>query len=54
MSKMVCLIVNKLAMLDPEGVGIEMEAEKPGWYDALNWLPGVFGSSVARRSSLRG
>lgn len=44
--KLVCIIVNKLASLDPEGIGVEMEAGKPGWYDALNGLPGQFGSSV--------
>ena len=53
MSKMACLIVNKLATLDPEGIGIEMEAEKPGWYDALNGLPGVFGSSVCETFELK-
>lgn len=44
--KILCLIVNKLASLDPEGVGVEMEAGKPGWYDALNGLPGLMGSSL--------
>jgi hypothetical protein len=27
-------------------MGIEMEAGRPGWYDALNGLPGMFGSSM--------
>jgi hypothetical protein len=27
-------------------MGIEMEAGRPGWYDALNGLPGLFGSSM--------
>jgi hypothetical protein len=27
-------------------MGIQMEAGKPGWYDALNGLPGMFGSSM--------
>jgi hypothetical protein len=44
--KILGLIVNKLSSLDPEGLGVEMEAGKPGWYDALNGLPGLFGSSV--------
>jgi len=52
-SKMICLVVNKLSTLDPEGIGIEMEAEKPGWYDALNGLPGVFGSSVCETFELQ-
>ncbi len=42
----ICLIANKMASLDPKGVGIEMEADKPNWYDALNGLPGLFGSSL--------
>ena len=33
--------------LDPMGLGIEMEAGKPGWNDAMNRLPGVLGSSFA-------
>lgn len=51
--KMFCLILNKLASLDPDGIGIEMEAEKPSWYDALNGLPGVFGSSVPETFELK-
>ncbi len=45
-NKMLCLIVNKLASLDAAGVGIEMESDKPDWYDALNGLPGLIGSSL--------
>ncbi len=45
-AKIVNLAVNKVASLDPEGVGIEMEANKPGWCDALNGLPGILGSSL--------
>lgn len=52
-NKMFCLVLNKLATLDPEGIGIEMEAEKPGWYDSLNGLPGVFGSSVSETIELK-
>ncbi len=44
--KMLCLVVNKLASLDPSGIGIEMEADKPGWCDSMNGLPGLFGSST--------
>ena len=44
--KLVSLALNKFATLDPLGMGIEMEAGKPGWYDALNGLPGLFGSSL--------
>ncbi|MCX5705387.1 MAG: cellobiose phosphorylase, partial [Candidatus Omnitrophica bacterium] len=46
-NKLVCLMSNKLASLDPFGVGIEMEANKPNWYDALNGLPALFGSSLS-------
>jgi hypothetical protein len=44
---MLCLIVNKMSSLDPEGVGVEMEADKPNWYDALNGLPALIGSSIS-------
>lgn len=43
--KLLSLALIKIATLDPFGVGIEMEADKPGWCDALNGLPGLFGSS---------
>ncbi len=46
-AKLVALAVIKFATLDPLGMGLEMEAGKPGWYDALNGLPGLFGSSLA-------
>lgn len=51
--KMLCIVANKLASLDPEGVGVEMEAGKPGWYDALNGLPGLFGSSISETLELK-
>jgi hypothetical protein len=53
LGKMLCLAVNKIATLDPDGIGIEMEADKPGWYDALNGLPGIFGSSVPETFELK-
>jgi len=46
-NKMLSLIVNKLASLDANGVGVEMETNKPNWYDALNGLPGLIGSSIS-------
>lgn len=52
-AKMVCLALTKISTLDPDGIGIEMEAEKPAWYDALNGLPGVFGSSVPETFELK-
>ena len=45
-SKLTLLAVIKFATRDPFGMGIEMEAGKPGWCDALNGLPGMFGSSL--------
>lgn len=51
-NKLLTLVLNKAASLDPYGMGIEMEANKPGWYDALNGLPGLFGSSIAETMEL--
>lgn len=45
-SKLALLALIKFATRDPWGMGIQMEAGKPGWYDALNGLPGLFGSSM--------
>jgi len=45
MVKLLSLAAIKATSLDPFGVGIEMEADKPGWCDALNGLPGLVGSS---------
>ncbi len=50
--KLVVLAVNKFSTLDPMGMGVEMEAGKPGWNDALNGLPGLFGSSMAESYEL--
>ena len=46
LAKMLGLVAVKAASLDPFGVGLEMEAGKPGWCDALNGLPALVGSSV--------
>ena len=51
--KLLCLLANKSASLDPSGIGIEMEANKPNWYDALNGLPGLFGSSISETFELK-
>ncbi len=51
--KLLCLFTNKFASLDPQGVGIEMEADKPSWYDALNGLPGLLGSSLPETFELK-
>ncbi len=51
--KIICLLANKAATLDPSGIGIEMEANKPNWYDALNGLPGLLGSSISETFELK-
>ncbi len=51
--KLVSLAMIKFATLDPWGMGIEMEAGKPGWYDALNGLPALFGSSIPESYELQ-
>lgn len=52
MEKLLLLCATKFAALDAYGMGVEMEGGKPGWYDALNGLPGVFGSSMAETYEL--
>lgn len=50
--KLLTLVLNKFSSLDPFGLGIEMEADKPGWNDAMNGLPGVFGSGISETIEL--
>ena len=50
--KLLTLCTTKFAALDAYGMGVEMEGGKPGWYDALNGLPGLFGSSMAETYEL--
>ena len=52
-SKLVLLTLIKFATRDPNGMGIQMEAGRPGWYDALNGLPGLFGSSMPETYELQ-
>ncbi|MDD3336810.1 MAG: hypothetical protein PHI98_15070 [Eubacteriales bacterium] len=52
MEKLLLLCAVKAATLDAAGMGVEMEGGKPGWYDALNGLPGLLGSSVAESCEL--
>lgn len=51
-NKMILLAITKFLNLDPYGIGIEMEANKPGWNDAMNGLPGVIGSGVSETIEL--
>ncbi len=51
--KMLTLAINKFALLDSYGMGIEMDGGKPGWNDAMNGLPGLFGSSMPETMELK-
>ncbi len=53
MTKLMFMAANKFACLDMQGMGIEMEGGKPGWYDALNGLAGIFGSSMCETFELQ-
>lgn len=52
LEKILLLCTTKFMALDAYGMGVEMEGGKPGWYDALNGLPGLFGSSMAETYEL--
>ena len=52
-TKIINLLAIKISLLDPFGIGLEMEAEKPGWCDALNGLPGLIGSSTHEAFALQ-
>ena len=52
-SKLVLIAIIKFATRDPFGMGVEMEAGRPGWYDAMNGLPGLFGSSLPEAVELQ-
>jgi hypothetical protein len=51
-AKLLALGAIKFATLDPLGMGVEMEADRPGWYDPLNGLPALFGSSLSETYEL--
>lgn len=53
LGKLLCLIANKVSSLDPSGIGVDMEADKPNWYDALNGLPGLLGSSISETFEIK-
>ena len=52
-AKILSLVLNKAASLDSDGIGVEMEADKPGWCDSLNGLPMLFGSSLCETIDLK-
>lgn len=45
--KLVSLVLNKMTNMDQSGIGIMMNTDKPGWNDAMNGLPGLFGSGTS-------
>ncbi len=51
--KLLILAVNKFAHLDPLGIGLSYEGNKPGWNDAANGVPGLFGSGVSEMFELK-
>ncbi len=52
-SKLFLLAAIKTSTIAPFGLGIEMEAGKPGWNDALNGLPGMLGASTSELFELK-
>lgn len=50
--KLLLLCAIKSATLDISGAAIEMEGGKPGWNDALNGLPALFGASLSEGCEL--
>lgn len=52
LEKLIMMCTVKFATLDAYGMGIEMEGGKPGWYDALNGMPGMMGSSMSETYEL--
>lgn len=51
-TKLLVLSLNKLSSFDPSGIGIMMNSDKPGWNDAMNGLPGLFGSGTSEVTEL--
>lgn len=51
--KLIALTTIKFATMDPEGMGIEMEANKPGWNDSLNGLPALMASGFSELCELQ-
>ncbi|RMF85864.1 MAG: hypothetical protein D6744_00645, partial [Planctomycetota bacterium] len=51
-AKLCALVAIKAVSFDPTGRGVEMEAGRPGWNDAMNGLPALFGSSTCEAAEL--
>ena len=52
LGKLCAILAVKAVSFDYACQGIEMEAGRPGWNDALNGLPGLFGSSTAEAAEV--
>ena len=51
-TKMLMLVLNKHSLMDQDFYGVEMDGGKPGWNDAMNGVPGLFGSGVSEAVEL--
>ncbi len=47
LQKILCLFVNKMASISPSGIGMDMDAGRPGWHDSINGIPGALGASTS-------
>lgn len=52
LAKLIALVAIKAVSFDANRRGIEMEAGRPGWNDAMNGLPSLFGSSMCESLAL--
>ncbi len=50
--KLCALLAVKILSLDAHGRGVEMEAGRPAWNDAMNGLPALFGSSMCETAEI--
>ncbi len=53
LGKLLILLINKVSSIDASGVGVEMEAGKPSWNDAINGLPAMFGSCISETFEIK-
>ncbi len=51
--KLMLLTALKYSSLDPYGCGVEMDGGKPGWNDAMNGVPFLFGSGMSETFELK-
>ncbi len=53
LQKLAAVVITRLASFSPSGLGLDMEAGRPGWHDSINGLPGIFGSSTSEQFQLQ-